>query len=154
MAVKRELRSIVREPVVCAILRCSLSTKRVSVIVSTLISSTGRGADMLKEFARCAALSSCSGLNYAHIARGAGSRLHAGNDYSLGYVLLLVDSAVMRQHTAVSIQWTGPLDWTTGLDYWTHICFNNNALRIHNVVGGCRLLHVHRSYGVTADHAA
>lgn len=47
MAVSRELRSIVREPVVCAILRCSLSTKRVSVIVSTLISSTGRGAAML-----------------------------------------------------------------------------------------------------------
>ena len=23
-------------------------------------------------------------------------------------------------HTAVTIQWTGLLDWTTGLDYWTH----------------------------------
>ena len=23
--------------------------------------------------------------------------------------------------TAVSIRWTGPLDWTTGLDYWTDL---------------------------------
>ena len=21
----------------------------------------------------------------------------------------------------VTIHWTGPLDWTTGLDYWTHL---------------------------------
>ena len=43
MAVSRELRSMVREPVAGAIFLCSLSTNRVSVMVSTLISSTGKG---------------------------------------------------------------------------------------------------------------
>ena len=27
---------------------------------------------------------------------------------------------ICRDETAVSIQWTGLLDWITGLDYWTH----------------------------------
>lgn len=43
MAVNKELRSMVREPVAGATFLCSLSTKRVRVIVSTLISSTGSG---------------------------------------------------------------------------------------------------------------
>ena len=25
-----------------------------------------------------------------------------------------------RRRLGVCIRWTGPLDWTTGLDYWTH----------------------------------
>ena len=25
----------------------------------------------------------------------------------------------------VSIHWTGPLDWTTGLEYWTHLWSQN-----------------------------
>lgn len=43
MAVSRELRSMVREPVAGATFLCSLSTNRVSVMVSTLISSMGKG---------------------------------------------------------------------------------------------------------------
>ena len=44
MAVSSELRSIVRDPVAGATFLCSLSTNRVRVMVSTLISSTGKGA--------------------------------------------------------------------------------------------------------------
>ena len=31
---------------------------------------------------------------------------------------------VLVQHgtTGVTIRWTGPLDWTSGLDYWTDLC--------------------------------
>ena len=49
MAVSRELSSMVREPVEVAIFLCSLRTNRVSVIVSTLISSMagGGGAAMV-----------------------------------------------------------------------------------------------------------
>ena len=30
---------------------------------------------------------------------------------------------------AASIQWTGPPDWITGLDYWTHINLLQNCMR-------------------------
>ena len=43
MAVSRELSNMVREPVAGATFLCSLRTNRVSVMVSTLISSIGKG---------------------------------------------------------------------------------------------------------------
>ena len=29
--------------------------------------------------------------------------------------------SLLPKDKAVSIQWTGPLDWTTGLEYWIHL---------------------------------
>ena len=40
-----------------------------------------------------------------------------------GKVIILFFSdyrALGHHHWGVCIRWTGPLDWTTGLDYWTH----------------------------------
>ena len=36
--------------------------------------------------------------------------------YTMSY-----DAHTMHEKTGVSIHWTGPLDWNTGLDYWTHL---------------------------------
>ena len=30
----------------------------------------------------------------------------------------------------VPIRWTGPLDWTTGLDYWTDPTYNNKRGKV------------------------
>ena len=61
MAVSRELSSMVREPVDDGVFLCSLSTKRVSVMVSTLISSmVGCGAAMVNRTLIRATISACS----------------------------------------------------------------------------------------------
>ena len=31
-------------------------------------------------------------------------------------------SGSYTSHLGVTIRWTGPLDWTSGLDYWTDLC--------------------------------
>ena len=35
--------------------------------------------------------------------------------------------APMRLNKGVSTHWTGPLDWTTGLDYWTRVVGSAHA---------------------------
>ena len=38
---------------------------------------------------------------------------------------LYIENASYKAHnrqTGVSNRWTGTLDWTTGLDYWTQLC--------------------------------
>ena len=38
-----------------------------------------------------------------------------------------------RSDKGVTIHWTGPLDWTTGLDYWTHLDDRDRSA-LHNYV--------------------
>jgi len=39
---------------------------------------------------------------------------------TVAYLRVLVEEKLDTFKTGVTIRWTGLLDWTTGLDYWTH----------------------------------
>ena len=44
---------------------------------------------------------------------------------------IMVIDIIAKSLLGVTIQWTGLLDWTTGLDYWTDIFL----VFVHSVVG-------------------